>query len=47
LYSPPRAGCFHSAAGVRGDGLLRPDIALPQDPYRDDAQAAALLAGLR
>eukprot|EP01034_Spumella_vulgaris_P036068 gene36067-44481_t len=25
-------------AGVRGDGLLRPDIVLPQNPYREDAQ---------
>jgi len=34
-------------AGVQGDGLLRPDIALPQDPYRAEAQAEALMAGLR
>lgn len=39
VLSPP--------AGVQGDGLLRPDIALPQDPCRDDAQVEALLAGLR
>lgn len=34
-------------AGLQGDGLLRPDIALPQNPYRDDAQVAALLNGLK
>lgn len=34
-------------AGTRGDGLLRPDIGLPQDPYRSDAQTAALLAEIR
>jgi hypothetical protein len=34
-------------AGVRGDGLLRPDIVLPRNPYREDAQVAALLAGLK
>lgn len=34
-------------AGVQGDGLLRPDIVLPQDPYRDEAQVTALLNGLK
>lgn len=34
-------------AGVRGDGLLRPDISLPQHPYRPQAQLDALLDGLR
>jgi hypothetical protein len=34
-------------AGPRGDGLLRPDIVLPQHPYRGDAQVRALLAGLK
>lgn len=33
-------------AGARGDGLLRPDITLPQQPYRPDAQLDALLKGL-
>lgn len=34
-------------AGRHGDGLLWPDISLPQDPYHEGTQVDALLAGLK